>query len=168
MPKAAAQTAVEPAATTKPRAPRTKAAAAAPAKTPQVRNPNGLDPVDVHIGKRIAQRRQHLGISQPRLSAMIGTKFQQVQKYEKAENRISGSKLYAVATALGVSVSYFYEGLPDPADPKHRAKVEAASPLVAFYQLPNSTALVDAYTAMTPEARKTLVKMASSAAALTT
>jgi transcriptional regulator with XRE-family HTH domain len=40
-----------------------------------------------------------------------------VQKYERGANRVSASKLYEIARALHTSVSYFFEGLADTADP---------------------------------------------------
>jgi transcriptional regulator with XRE-family HTH domain len=56
-------------------------------------------------------RRKELGVSQERLAESIGLTFQQVQKYERAANRVSASKLWEMARALNTSVAYFYEGL---------------------------------------------------------
>ena len=72
----------------------------------------GPNPVDRHVGLRIRFRRKELGISQEKLAESIGLTFQQVQKYERAANRVSASKLWEVARALNTSVTYFYEGLP--------------------------------------------------------
>jgi len=58
-------------------------------------------------------RRKELGISQERLAESIGLTFQQVQKYERAANRVSASKLWEMARALNTSIAYFYEGLSD-------------------------------------------------------
>ncbi|MDP1872712.1 helix-turn-helix domain-containing protein [Phenylobacterium sp.] len=77
----------------------------------QDRAPN---PVDRHVGLRIRLRRKELGVSQERLAESIGLTFQQVQKYERAANRVSASKLWEMARALKTSVAYFYEGLGDP------------------------------------------------------
>jgi transcriptional regulator with XRE-family HTH domain len=71
----------------------------------------GPHPVDRHVGLRIRMRRKELGISQERLADALGLTFQQVQKYERAANRVSASKLYEIARALNASVGYFYEGL---------------------------------------------------------
>jgi len=73
------------------------------------------NPVDRHVGLRIRLRRKELGVSQERLAESIGLTFQQVQKYERAANRVSASKLWEMARALKTSVAYFYEGLGDPA-----------------------------------------------------
>jgi transcriptional regulator with XRE-family HTH domain len=71
----------------------------------------GPHPVDRHVGLRIRMRRKELGISQERLADALGLTFQQIQKYERAANRVSASKLYEIARALNASVGYFYEGL---------------------------------------------------------
>src|SRR6266545_1294152 len=71
----------------------------------------GPHPVDRHVGLRIRMRRKELGISQEKLADALGLTFQQVQKYERAANRVSASKLWEVARALNTSISYFYEGL---------------------------------------------------------
>jgi transcriptional regulator with XRE-family HTH domain len=65
------------------------------------------------VGLRIRLRRKELGISQERLAEAIGLTFQQVQKYERAANRVSASKLWEVSRALTTNIGYFYEGLPD-------------------------------------------------------
>jgi transcriptional regulator with XRE-family HTH domain len=77
----------------------------------------GPNPVDRHVGLRIRMRRKELGISQERLAESIGLTFQQVQKYERAANRVSASKLWEMSKALGAPVGYFYEGLADAAEP---------------------------------------------------
>ena len=62
-------------------------------------------------------RRKELGISQERLAEAIGLTFQQVQKYERAANRVSASKLWEMSRVLNTSISYFYEGISDTPDP---------------------------------------------------
>lgn len=71
----------------------------------------GPNPIDRHVGRRIRLRRKQLKITQEDLAASIGLTFQQVQKYERAANRVSASKLWEVACALNVPVSYFFEDL---------------------------------------------------------
>jgi transcriptional regulator with XRE-family HTH domain len=74
------------------------------------------NPVDRHVGLRIRLRRKELGVSQERLADSIGLTFQQIQKYERAANRVSASKLWEVAQALDAPVAYFYDGLDGPSD----------------------------------------------------
>jgi transcriptional regulator with XRE-family HTH domain len=73
----------------------------------------GPNPVDRHVGLRIRMRRKELGIRQERLAESIGLTFQQVQKYERAANRVSASKLWEMSRALSTNIGYFYEGLGD-------------------------------------------------------
>lgn len=61
-------------------------------------------PIDVQIGQRVRLERVKAGLTQQELAARVGVKFQQLQKYETAANRISGSKLWLIAEALGVHV----------------------------------------------------------------
>ena len=70
--------------------------------------------VDVHAGKRIRQRRWLTGMTQQKLAAMVGIKFQQIQKYETGANRVSASRLWEIADALEVQVAFFFEGLEQP------------------------------------------------------
>ena len=67
--------------------------------------------VDVHVGKRIRQRRWLTGMTQQGLADLVGIKFQQIQKYETGANRVSASRLWDIADALEVQVSFFFEGL---------------------------------------------------------
>lgn len=68
-------------------------------------------PVDVHVGKRIRHRRWMIGMTQQQLAAKVGIKFQQIQKYETGMNRVSASRLWDMSTAMGVPISFFFEGL---------------------------------------------------------
>ena len=68
--------------------------------------------VDKHVGSRVRMRRMLIGMSQEKLGEALGITFQQVQKYEKGTNRISASRLQQIASVLGVTISFFYEGLP--------------------------------------------------------
>ncbi|THD74441.1 MAG: helix-turn-helix domain-containing protein [Phenylobacterium sp.] len=74
---------------------------------------NGANPIDRHVGLRIRMRRKELGLSQERLADAVGLTFQQIQKYERAANRVSASKLWELARALDAPVTYFYEGLAE-------------------------------------------------------
>lgn len=68
-------------------------------------------PVDVHVGKRVRHRRWLTGMTQQQLAEQVGIKFQQIQKYETGANRISASRLWDIAEALDVPVSFFFDGL---------------------------------------------------------
>ncbi|MEP4676326.1 MAG: helix-turn-helix transcriptional regulator, partial [Lentilitoribacter sp.] len=68
-------------------------------------------PVDVHVGKKIRQRRWLIGMTQQTLADMVGIKFQQIQKYETGANRVSASRLWDIGEAMGVPASFFFEGM---------------------------------------------------------
>lgn len=69
--------------------------------------------IDHEIGRRIKARRQHLGHNQQFLADEIGVSYQQVQKYENGADRVGASRLFAIARALGVPISYFFEDQRD-------------------------------------------------------
>ena len=74
-------------------------------------------PVDVHVGKRIRQRRWMNGTTQQQLAEAVGIKFQQIQKYETGMNRVSASRLWDIAHSLGVTISFFFDGLDQETAP---------------------------------------------------
>lgn len=118
-------------------------------------NPRHPDPIDEHVGGRLRARRLFGGMTQAQLARSLGVTYQQVQKYELGSNRISVSKLYRIAEALGVPVSYFFEGLDDPADdcPPRMASRES------FLALSSGGALVDAFMAIRPVMRRRIVSL---------
>ena len=67
----------------------------------------------MHVGKRVRHRRWLIGMTQQQLAEQVGIKFQQIQKYETGANRISASRLWDIAEALDVPVSFFFEGLEE-------------------------------------------------------
>ena len=71
----------------------------------------GLNPIDIHVGARVRFRRHLLGMNQTKLAGAIGVTYQQIQKYEKATDRISASRLFNLSRVLDVSISFFFEDL---------------------------------------------------------
>jgi transcriptional regulator with XRE-family HTH domain len=110
-------------------APLTKSRAGA--EPPKYGRGTGIpDPVDVHVGSRIRTRRLLLGMNQETLANALGLTFQQVQKYEGGANRVSASRLSAMAEILGVPISYFFADLVsedaalDPAERERRERLQ--------------------------------------------
>ena len=81
------------------------------------------NPVDLHIGQRVRHRRWLLGMTQQQLAQSVGIRFQQIQKYESGANRVSASRLWDLAQALDIPVSFFFEGLLN-GNGKHEANGE--------------------------------------------
>ncbi|MEM1160054.1 MAG: helix-turn-helix transcriptional regulator [Pseudomonadota bacterium] len=101
-------------------------------------------PVDVHVGQRVRQRRWMVGMTQQQLGNKVGIKFQQIQKYETGTNRISASRLWDIAAALDVQVSFFFEGLdgqldhPSVAHGDIMTDKEALDLVRAYYAIPET------------------------------
>ncbi|MEM7507068.1 MAG: helix-turn-helix transcriptional regulator [Pseudomonadota bacterium] len=101
-------------------------------------------PVDVHVGQRVRQRRWMVGMTQQQLGNKVGIKFQQIQKYETGTNRISASRLWDIADALDVPVSFFFEGLEGAGDGAENARgdvmtdKEALELVRAYYAIPET------------------------------
>ncbi len=75
------------------------------------RRPAG-DSIDVHVGKRVRERRVQLGMSQKSLAEAVGVSFQQIQKNERGTNRIGASRMFELSKVLDVPVSFFFDDLP--------------------------------------------------------
>lgn len=83
-------------------------------------------PIDILVGMNIRLRRRELTLSQENLANAVNLTFQQIQKYERGANRVSASKLFEIAEALGMPVALFFEGpdridhpAPGPLSPTH-------------------------------------------------
>lgn len=78
-----------------------------------VRKSEFTSKVDIVIAHKIKELRLAKGWSRQQLAAKIGVTHQQLQKYEKGTNRISGGRLLAIANALNKTVSFFFENIED-------------------------------------------------------
>ena len=106
--------------------------------------------VDIHVGQKIRTRRNLLGLSQTELAGAAGITFQQIQKYEKGDNRVGAGRLQQFSEALGVPPSYFFEGAPT-AGKKQLATQEGAlaeHTIVSFLGTREGAALVRGFMAI--------------------
>jgi transcriptional regulator with XRE-family HTH domain len=71
--------------------------------------PKQTTDVDRLVGIRITALRKARGMSQTALGNAVGVTFQQVQKYEKGQNRVGAGRLREIARLLEVPVSAFFE-----------------------------------------------------------
>jgi transcriptional regulator with XRE-family HTH domain len=65
--------------------------------------------MDQYIGGRLRLWRRTMDVDAYFLAERIGITYQQLQKYEKGMNRISATRLYAIARELNVPIDYFYQ-----------------------------------------------------------
>jgi len=67
--------------------------------------------VDIAVGRRIRNLRLRKHLSQTAVAEHLNLTFQQVQKYEKGQSRISSSQLFKLSELFGVSVDSFFNDL---------------------------------------------------------
>lgn len=79
--------------------------------------------IERQIGENVRALRKERHLSQTALADVLGVTFQQLQKYERGENRLSAGRLYVLSRFFDVPYSLFFVGLengrgtemPDPA-----------------------------------------------------
>ena len=74
------------------------------------------NPIDLRVGNRIKLRREELGLSQSDLGRQLGISYQQIQKYERGNNRVGAGRLFQFAKLLKVPLAYFYADAEDSAE----------------------------------------------------
>lgn len=119
-------------------------------------------PIDLHVGNRVRQRRRLIRMTQQGLAEAVGIRFQQIQKYESGANRISASRLWSLAQALRVPVSFFYEGLSDePLIALEAPNGDHDAPAAGDpFQHNDTIALVRAFYTLNAEPRRRLLDLA--------
>ena len=115
-------------------------------------------PVDVHVGKRVRHRRWLVGMTQQQLAERVGIKFQQIQKYETGMNRVSASRLWDIAAALSVPVSFFFEGLSEASQAEEQ--VESNDVPLDILKDKEALELVRSYYAIPETQRRRLFELA--------
>jgi transcriptional regulator with XRE-family HTH domain len=71
------------------------------------------DSIDKLVSRKLKMRRMMLGLSQEEIGQAVDVSIQQIQKYEKARNRIASGKLFTLAKFLKVPINYFFENSND-------------------------------------------------------
>lgn len=59
--------------------------------------PKRMNDVDVHVARRVRQRRREIGMSQEQLGDALGVRSWAIQRYESVTDRISVGRLYELA-----------------------------------------------------------------------
>jgi transcriptional regulator with XRE-family HTH domain len=107
--------------------------------------------IDVAVGARVKAARLSKGVSQTMLAERVGLTFQQIQKYERGDNRISASKLVQIAGALSVPPMEFLSGLEDSA---------ATSFDFSLFRTSGAMDLLLAFGALSPREQRALLRLA--------
>lgn len=58
--------------------------------------------IDIEIGTRLRAARNRLGLSQTEVAAKLGISFQQIQKYERGDNRLALSTVARIRDVLRI------------------------------------------------------------------
>ena len=77
--------------------------------------PKRMNDVDVHVARRVRERRREIGMSLEKLGEALGVTYYTAQRYERGTDRISAGRLYDLAQGLRVTVGYFFKGAGSPA-----------------------------------------------------
>jgi transcriptional regulator with XRE-family HTH domain len=117
-----------------------------------------MEQIDVHLGRRLRRRRRILGLTQQQLAGACGVRFQQIQKYECAANRMSAARLWRLAEVLEVPINYFYEGLSDAELEAHARAGEGGEMFVRK----ETHDLIQAFHRLSDRPRKRLLDLAKS------
>ncbi|HEV2186619.1 MAG TPA: helix-turn-helix transcriptional regulator [Stellaceae bacterium] len=106
-------------------------------------------------------RRLLLGMNQETLANALGLTFQQVQKYEGGANRVSASRLAAMAEILAVPISFFFGDLQTDDSKPTAAEREWRE----YLERPETIELIRLYYAIPdPQAREQFLAMVKSLA----
>jgi len=79
---------------------------------------------DRFLGHRIKQLRLRAGLTQHQVARQLGVSDQQIHKFEKGSNRVSASRLLALARVFDVAVGDLFQGydggvpVASPLDPR--------------------------------------------------
>ncbi len=69
---------------------------------------------DINAGRIIAMLRMRMGLSQQDLGKKLGVTFQQIQKYECGENRLTAARLNDICRVFEISPAAFYDNVNLP------------------------------------------------------
>ena len=67
--------------------------------------------IDVHIGNKLKLMRIKSNKNLQDIGDVLSISFQQIQKYERGQNKISSSNLFLLAQYFKTDISYFFEGI---------------------------------------------------------
>jgi transcriptional regulator with XRE-family HTH domain len=123
-----------------------------PAKPPK--SPN---PVDIHVGMRIRQRRVERKMRAATLGKALGLTVQQIQKYETGTNRIGAGGLHQICAVLEIPVSFLFEGAPGSS----AFESDIPQDMIDFVESPEGMRFVAAYSKITdPKVRRGIARLA--------
>lgn len=100
--------------------------------------------VDVHVGSRLAQRRLALGYTLAEVAAAAQVSLQQMERFERGEERINAANLYILSNFLDIPFSYFFERFKNK-DSGNLTPEDAADAMHIFVEDPAALVLLRAF-----------------------
>ena len=67
-----------------------------------------LNPVDVHVGRRLACALQAAGLSAADLAPTLGTETARIMRYIEGTERVGAATMFNLCRVLGLKPSWFY------------------------------------------------------------
>ncbi|WP_438852464.1 helix-turn-helix domain-containing protein [Brevundimonas nasdae] len=110
------------------------------------------DPFDVALGARIRKRREIQKITQAQLAVAAQVTFQQIQKYERGQNRVSAARLALIAGFLQSHPADFYGDAAASAE-------DAGDALTQLRRTHDGLELADSFLKMSEDHRQSLINI---------
>jgi len=124
------------------------------------------NPMDIHLGLRIAARRRSLNLSQEALARALAIDEDVLSLMERGFQRLSAFQLHKLSQALDVPISYFFENAPREQDPDFPGTTFAEAFAAADETSAETLDLLRAFMAISDvKARKRVTELALSLAA---
>lgn len=73
---------------------------------------NAVDPLDIHLGRRIRGRRTTIMLPLEALAQSLGVSPETLATIEAGRTRLNPTQLHRLSEVLQVPVSYFFEAMP--------------------------------------------------------
>ncbi len=111
--------------------------------TEMTKNKTSANSVDVVVGTNLRMMRTSVKMSQTVLADKVNITFQQIQKYERGDNRIGASRLWQFCEIFNCKPNAFFVGIED----ENASDSETAldSQRTDLYQHPRGPAIASAF-----------------------
>ena len=127
-----------------------------------IQNARGAGAIDLHVGGRIRALRNLKKITQDELGEALGVSFQQIQKYEKGMNRVSGGRLLQIAAVFGCEAADLLENAPAVGKPVKLVGRDGSLSITALDELARNhvgVRMIKAYLGLSPKLKMAITEM---------
>ncbi len=118
--------------------------------------------VAAHLGRRLRERREALGLSPEQLAARLGTSPAEVRMFEEGAKKIPPRRLLQAAEVLRVSLDWFFEGTP--VGDGGTLLGQASRDVARFLAMPEAYPLISAFIGIESRERRQSVILHAQAA----